>query len=204
MGKYDDWKRGETEALLNMIGATVGAPGDAIARAIFRGEYRITVEKVEQQPQVPDRPPFVGRVVKTITVPAYQAKNFVDAVRLGNFDNADLLGDIKHLWGKEPVGLDKPVNIDLVEFNRNWWHEEVVAWGVENHKPLMETRHTMGISAGLPNEQRDRPIVQASSARDGDVLCLHGDSDWRRLYRGTVASRWGRDFLVGFLSESQP
>ncbi|MSU75324.1 MAG: hypothetical protein EXS55_02315 [Candidatus Magasanikbacteria bacterium] len=86
MGKYDDWKRGETEALLNMVG------GSEIARAAFRGEYKITVEKIASKQ--PERPPLVGRVVKTIIIPAYSAADFAEAVRLGKFDNERNLGDI--------------------------------------------------------------------------------------------------------------
>ncbi len=42
MGKYNDWTRGEEEAILNMIGGT------DIARAVLRGERKLTVESVVQ------------------------------------------------------------------------------------------------------------------------------------------------------------
>ena len=195
MGKYDNWRRGEEEALLNLIG------GIEIARGAFRGEYRITVVRVDQPKPAP-KPTLVGRVAKTIIIPAYSAAGFAEAVRLGNFDNARDLGDIIRLWGNEPVGLDKPVKIDLVEFNREWWNDEALAWGTENNKRPMETSHTIGIAAGLPEEQRARPIVQVGSVSHGRVLCLSGNSGYRYLSRGTVGSGWNRLYLVGFVSES--
>ena len=38
--------------------------------------------------------------------------------------------------------------------------------------------------------------------RDGNVLYLNGNSDWRNLNRNTVKSNWNRNFVVGFLSQS--
>lgn len=43
MGKYNDWTRGEDEAILNIIGGT------DIARDILRGKYKLTVEKVVRE-----------------------------------------------------------------------------------------------------------------------------------------------------------
>jgi len=40
MGKYNDWTRGEGEALLNIVG------GVDIARVVLRGERKLTVEKI--------------------------------------------------------------------------------------------------------------------------------------------------------------
>lgn len=197
MAKYHNWTFGDAEALINVLG------GDEIARAIKDRKLKVTVESI-MSPQPPARPRLVGRVWKTIVVPSYRAQDFAAAVRLGKFDNADSLGDIKRLWGKEPVGFDKPVTIDLVEFDRNWEHDEVVAWGKEFKKTPMLTAHTMGIAAGLPNEQRERPIVQVTSVQGGSALYLRGDSVWRDLDRPLVASAWDRLYVVGFLSESQP
>lgn len=194
MAKYAGWTLGETEALLNIIG------GPDVARAVLRGERKLTVEAASK-PESPARPQLVGKVWKTIIVPAYTAKDFADAASLGNFDNRDSLGDTIRLFGKERVGLVEIVKIDLVEFDRNWWYDEAVAWGEQNKKPPMATAHTMGISAGLPDEQRKRPIVELGSVRDGDVLCLNGSSGWRYLDRNTVKGRWPRDCVVGFLSE---
>jgi hypothetical protein len=50
MGKYDNWTRGEDEALLNMIG------GLDVARAILRGKRKIIVEEVAK----PQPPPQVA------------------------------------------------------------------------------------------------------------------------------------------------
>ena len=49
MGKYNDWTRGEGEALLNIIGGT------DIARAVLRGERKLVVEQVAQQSDKPAR-----------------------------------------------------------------------------------------------------------------------------------------------------
>ena len=195
MAKYDGWTLGETEALLNKVG------GVEVARAVLRGERKLSVEAASQ-PQPPVRPPLTGRVVKTLTVPAYGAEDFAEAVQLGKFDNERDLGDTTRQFGKEQVGLDKPVQIDLVEFDRDWWKDEAVAWGVANgHKKPIDPAHLLGISTGLPNEQRERPIVELGSVRDGRVLCLGGNSGWRRLGRDTVEGDWRRDYLVGFVSE---
>ena len=43
-------------------------------------------------------------------------------------------------------------------------------------------------------------IFVVGSARDGNVLYLNGNSDWRNLNRNTVANRWNRNYLVGFVS----
>lgn len=148
------------------------------------------------------KPPLVGRVVKTIIIPAYEATDFADAVRLGNFNNANALGDTIRQFGKEQVGLDKPVKIDLVEFDRDWWNDEAIAWGVANgNRKPMRTAHIMGIAIKLPDEQRKRPIAELGSVQHGHVLYLYGSSGWRNLYRDAVESYWNRRYLVGFLSE---
>lgn len=195
MAKYGGWTLGETEAILNVVG------GVDVARAVLRGERKLIVEAAPKPQATVLRPPLVGKVWKKIVVPAYTAKDFAEAVRLGNFDNRDSLGNIPRLWGNESVGLEKPAKIDLVEFDRNWWYDEAVVWGEQNKKPLMETAHTMGIAAGLPNEQRERPIVQLCSVQGGRVLDLNGGSDWRGLSRGAVEDGWNRVCVVGFLSE---
>lgn len=195
MAKYNDWTRGEDEALLNVVG------GVDVARAVLRGERKLVVEAAPKL-QAPTRPPLVGKVWKTIVVPAYQAGNFAETVRLGNFDNADSLGDTIRQFGKEQVGLNKPVEIDLIEFDRDWWQDEALAWGTANgNKQPIAIAQLMGIAAGFPNEQRERPIVELGSMQDGDVLCLFGGSGWRDLCRDTVESGWYRDYLVGFVSE---
>ncbi len=193
MGKYDNWTRGENEALLNIIG------GVDVARAILRGERKLTMDIVRPRPR--PRPRLVGRVVKTVLVPAYQARNFAEAVKLGKFDNADSLGDLTRQFSPEQVGIAQSVKIELVEFDRNWWKDEAVTWGTENGKKPMAAAHTLGIAAGLPDEQRDRPIVELGSVQGGHVLYLYGGSDWRDLDRGTVEGYWCRYYLVGFLSE---
>ena len=195
MGKYDDWQRGEDEALLNLVG------GVEVARGVFRGEYRLTVEKVApEQRGAPVRPPLTGKVAKTIVIPAYDVADFAEAVRLGRFDNNT--AEIVRSFGKERVGLNKPVKIDLVEFDRDWWKDEAIAWGVENggKKPI-GTAHLMGLAIKLPNEHRERLIVELGSVQRGHVLCLHGYPGWRRLRRNSVKGGWYRYCRVGFLSE---
>lgn len=124
------------------------------------------------------------------------------AVRLGKFDNEGNLGDLIRQFAKERVGLDKPVKIDLVGFDREWWDDEARAWGKANGRPkTIETCHTMGIAIGLPGEQRENPIVALGSQQQGDVLCLYGCSGWRNLDRHTVEGFWHRHSLVGFVSE---
>lgn len=195
MAKYDGWTLGETEALLNKVG------GVDMARAVLRGECNLIVEAAPK-PQTPARTPLVGCVVQTIIVPAYAASDFAEAVRLGSFDSVDSLGYTTSQFGKERVGLAKPVKIALVEFNGNWWKDEAIAWGKENgNKRPIAVAHLMGIAIGLPNEQREHPIVELGSVRDGLVLCLVGDSDWRYLRRDTGEGNWGRNYLVGFVSE---
>ena len=154
---------------------------------------------VTSEPAKPVRAPLIGRVVKTITIPAYEASSFVEAVRLGRFDN-DTNDTVRH-FADECVGLAQPTKVDMVEFDRDWWFDEVLAWGIENggKKPIA-TAHTMGIAIGLPNEQRGRPIV-GGSVRQGHVLYLVGDSRWRLLNRGAVEGGWCRHCLFGFLSE---
>ncbi len=193
MAKYDGWTLGETEALLNVVG------GVEVARAVLRGERKLTVEAAPK-PQAPARPQLIGRVVKTVTIPAYEAANFAEAVRLGQFENDT--ADIVRRFARERVGLAKPTKVDLVEFDRDWWNDEAIAWGVENgSKKPIQAAHTMGIAIKLPNEQRERPIVELGSVRVGGVLYLDGFSAWRCLCRGTVESGWHRDCLVGFVSE---
>ncbi|MBI2552309.1 hypothetical protein HYW17_03375 [Candidatus Uhrbacteria bacterium] len=191
MAKYDGWTLGETEALLNVVG------GVDVARAVLRGERTLTINQIAR-PEQP-KPPLAGKVVKTIIVPAYTAEDFAEAVRLGKFDNDT--GNIVRQFAKEWVGLDKSVRIDLVEFNRDWWRNEAIAWGVANGKEPIAVAHLMGIAAGLPNEQRERFIVELGSVRDGLVLYLRGSSGWRGLGRGAVRGAWARDSLVGFVSE---
>jgi hypothetical protein len=140
-------------------------------------------------------------VVKTITVPAYSAADFAEAVRLGKFDNERDLGDLIRQFAKELVGLAKPTKVDLVGFDRDWWNDEAIAWGVENgNKSPIQTAHTMGIAIKLPNEQREAPIVALGSVQQGNVLYLNGNSDWRNLNRNTVKDNWNRNYLVGFVS----
>lgn len=158
-------------------------------------------KKTEEVPPQPvTRPPLVGRVVKKIVVPAYSAADFAEAVRLGKFDNDT--GETVRQFAEERVGLATPAKVDLVEFDRNWWNDEALAWGMANgNKKPIETAHTMGIAIKLPNEQRERPIVELGSVRHGYVLCLFGGSIWRHLSRDAVEGGWGRDYLVGFVSE---
>lgn len=152
------------------------------------------------EPVKPARPPLVGRVVKTITIPAYESSSFAEAVRLGKFDNDTI--DIVHQFADERVGLAKPTKVELVEFDRDWWNDEALAWGIENgNKKPIETVHIMGIAIKLPNEQRERPIVVGGSVRRGGVLCLDGSSHWRSLDRDSVKDDWDRSCLFGFLSE---
>lgn len=195
MAKYDGWTLGETEALLNVVG------GVEVARAVLRGERKLIVEVVPM-PQAPARPPLVGRVVKTITVPAYAASDFAEAVRLGNFDNRDTLSNITRQFAKERVGLGKAVTVELVEFDRDWWSDEAIAWGKENgnKKPIVPA-HLLGIAIKLPDEQRELTIVELGSVRDGLMLFLYDNSGRRCLGRETVKSRWPRHFLLGFVSQ---
>jgi hypothetical protein len=137
-----------------------------------------------------------------ITVSAYQAKDFVEAVCLGDFDNADALDDVKRLWGKESVGLNESVKIDLVQFNRAWWYDEAEAWGKKHKRTPMQTAHTMGIAADDPEvHQYLCPIAQITSDRDGQMLYYHGPGYWRFLNRFSIKCSWPRDFVVGFLSK---
>jgi len=43
-------------------------------------------------------------------------------------------------------------------------------------------------------------IFVGGSARDGNVLYLNGNSDWRNLNLNTVKGNWNRNYLFGFLS----
>ncbi|GEM_PF-3191771 len=192
-GKYLDWTRGEEEALLNVVGGT------EVARAVFRGEKKITVQDIVRQ-QPPPKPPLVGTVVKTITLKPYNVKSVAEAIKLGKYDGVD--GDIAALFADDEVGLTKPQKVVFVEFDRNWTDAEVLAWAKENgdKKPLLP-KHIYGIGIQYPEEQRKAPIVGLGSVRDGRVLCLIGRSDWRILDRYSVSFDWLRLFLVGFLSE---
>ena len=196
MAKYHEWTFGDAEALINVLG------GDQIAREIKDQKRYFTVGDLIR-PEPPARPPLTGRVAKTIIIPAYSTADFAAAIRLGNFDNARDLGDVTLQWSKEPVGLAKPTKVDLVEFDRDWWMDEAIAWGVANgNKKPIGPAHLLGIAAGLPEEQRERPIVELGSVREGSVLYLGGGSGWRSLNRRTVKGSWLRRCLVGFVSES--
>lgn len=165
------------------------------------GQLKIKFEPLASA-EPPTKPPLTGRVVKTITIPDYKVSDFAEAVQLGNFDNRDALGDVIRQFAKERVGLAKAVKIDLVEFDRDWWEAEALTWGEENGKKNpIGAAHLMGIAIKLPDEQREWPIVELGSVRGGRVLCLRGDSDWRRLFRHAVEGRWRRLCLVGFVSE---
>ncbi len=192
-GKYLDWTRGEEEALLNIVGGT------EVARAVLRGDKKLTVENIAPQQSVTP-PPLVGTVVKTITLKPYNAKSVAEAIKLGKYDGVD--GDIVQLFADDEVGLTTAQKVILVQFDRNWTNTEVLAWAKENgdKKPILP-KHIYAIGAQHPEEQRKRSIAGCGSVRDGSVLCLGGNSDWRRLRRGSVSVGWGQGCMVGFLSE---
>ena len=43
-------------------------------------------------------------------------------------------------------------------------------------------------------------IFVGGSVRQGNVLYLNGNSNWRNLNRNTVKDNWNRNCLFGFLS----
>lgn len=192
MAKYEGWTLGETEALLNVVG------GVDVARAVLRGERKLTIEEIVRQAP-PPKSPLVGSVVKVIHLTPYQAKSFADAVKRGNYDNDT--ADLVRQFGKDEVGLDAAVDIHLVQFDRDPWNDEMIAWGAESHKKPMQNKHLLGIGIQQPEEQRKALIVELGSARGGRVLYLYGDSDWRSLRRGSLEVGWDRDYLFGFVSE---
>lgn len=193
MSKYGDWTRGETEALLNIVGGT------DIARAVLRGERKLTVEEIVRQ-QPPAKPSLVGTLVKKLVVKPYKAKSLAEAIKLGKYDGHD--GDIVTIFADDEVGLTEEVSVDLFQYDRNWTYDEVAVWAKENggKKPILP-KHIHGIGINLPDEQREAPIVETGSVRRGRVLYLRGRSDWRGLGCDTVEGRWPRVCLVGFLSE---
>ncbi|OGH88357.1 MAG: hypothetical protein A3J93_04875 [Candidatus Magasanikbacteria bacterium RIFOXYC2_FULL_42_28] len=192
MGKYDDWRRGETEALLNMLG------GADVARAIFRGERKLVVEDVTRPALTPPSP-LIGTVVRTLVLQPYKVSSVAEAIKIGKYDGTD--DNIVRQFANDEVGLAKPASVILVQFDRDPFREEMLAWGKENAKPPILPKHLLAIGVQHPDEQRNAPIVELGSARDGSVLYLYGDSDWRGLYLDTVKGRWRRRFLFGFLSE---
>lgn len=147
------------------------------------------------------RPLLDGKLYKSLVVPAYNARDFAEAVKLGKFDNEGDLGRLISRWGDEPVGLQESTKIDLIEFDRNWSYDDVLAWGRAHSKRPMVTTHLMGVAIGLPNEQRERPIVELGSVLGGDVIYLDGGSNWRHLNYPSVGDAWLWSFVVGFLGE---
>lgn len=192
MAKYEGWTLGETEAILNVIGGT------DVARAVLRGERKLTVEPVAQQ-RPASKPPLVGTVVKELRLDPYQAKSIAEAIKLGKYDYHD--SDIVQLFKSEEVGLFKPVYVNLVQFDRDPFYDEMVAWAKMNGKKPILPKHLFAVGIQHPEEQRQAPIVALGSVRHGNVLYLYGPSDWRNLDRDTVQSRWIRNCLFGFLSE---
>ncbi|MDO8509517.1 MAG: hypothetical protein Q7S24_00035 [bacterium] len=192
MGKYDDWKRGEDEALLNIVG------GLEVARAILRGEYRLIVEQVVRQKQTAVvLSPLVGNIVKTVHLKPYQTSSVAEAIKLGKYNGVDEV--IVSDFAGEEVGITKAVSVNFVEFDRDPNEEEIIVWA--NGKKPIQAKHILAIGSQHPEEQRVRPIVGLGSVQSGHVLYLDGSSDWRYLDRITLAARWSRGCLFGFLSE---
>ena len=68
MSKYSEWNLGQIEALINAVG------GDEVARAVLRGERKLTIEQiVRQQPTA--KPPLVGILVKTLHLNPYKVES---------------------------------------------------------------------------------------------------------------------------------
>lgn len=193
MAKYDGWTLGETEALLNVVGGT------DTARAVLRGERKLTVEEIVRQQPAP-KPPLVGNFVKTLQLNPYKVKSVKDAIKLGKYNSHD--GDIVQLFASDDVGLTEAVSVDLVRFDRDLFYDEMLAWAKENgdKKPIMP-KHLYAIGIQHPEEQRKAPIVALGSVQHGSVLYLSGYSVWRNLNRNAIESGWNRDCLFGFLSE---
>ncbi len=191
--KYGNWTRGEDEALLNIVG------GEEIARAVLRGDKKITVEDVVRQ-QPPTKPPLIGTVVTTLTLKPYSAKSVAEAIKLGKYNGVD--DDIVTLFADDEVGLATAVNVTLVQFDRYSFANEVLDWAKANgdKKPILP-KHIHAIGIQHCEEQRKLPIVGLGSVRGGRVLCLFGNSVWRGLLRVSVSVDWDRLCLFGFLSE---
>ncbi len=193
MAKYDGWTLGETEAILNIIGGT------DVARAVLRGERKLMVEQVVRQ-QPAAKPPLVGTLVKTLHLKSNKVKSIKDGIKLGKYDGHD--GDIADLFKEDEVALTELVSVDLWQFDRDPYYDEMIAWAKENgNKQPVLTKHILAIGIQHPEEQRNAPIVALGSVQHGYVLCLDGGSDWRYLRRDAVRSGWDRDCLFGFLSE---
>lgn len=178
----------------------LGKPRTKGVEVSQKGKEMGKIMGTDQFATAPVWPLLLGRVVKTIIIPAYSAADFAEAVRRGRFDDWGDLDDIIRQFAKQRVGLDKPTKVDLVGFDCEWWDDEARAWGKANGRPkTIDICHIMGIAIKLPREEN--LIVALGSRRQGDVLCLDGFSGCRRLLRLTVGSYWSRYCLVGFLSK---
>lgn len=191
MAKYEGWTLGETEAILNVIGGT------DIARAVLRGERKLTVEDIVKQQPAP-KPLLVGTVVKTLRLAPYQVKSLAEAIKLGKY--SDHNSDIPRLFAGDELGLTEAMNVDLVQFDRDPYYDEMIAWAKANgdKQPILP-KHIHAIGIQHPEEQRNAPIVELGSVQDGHVLCLDGASGWRYLGLGMVGGRWSRFCLFGFV-----
>lgn len=198
MAKYGDWKLGQIEALINIIG------GDKVARAVLSGECGIIVEPKE--PPLPRRPvpepPIVGTLVKTLDLKSNNVRSHKHAIKLGKYDTCDKR--IITLFVDDEADLAESMSVDLYQFDRSPSYDEILAWAKGNgdKKPIMP-KHIHAIGIQYPEEQRQAPIVALGSVRHGNVFHLYGYPDYRHLDYRSV--RHGincrNDSLFGFISE---
>ena len=151
------------------------------------------------------RAPLVCTGSRQITVPPYQASDFITAAKLGHFTDRNFDFAAK-LFGQEPVGLERGISIDLIYFNRpDWFKHEVVAWAKDNGRQFIEMRHTMGIAIGLPELLAQQYIFDFSCIKDGYALALGGHYGHRYMECRRVTEEcrhdWWHRCTVGFLSK---
>lgn len=167
---------------------------DLALQAIVEGRFE---EIVRQQPT--PKPPLVGTVVKTLHLKPNKMQSIKNAIKLGKYDG--VTGDIVELFASDEVSLTEAADIQLVQFDRDPFYDEMLAWGTANNKKPMLGKHLHAIAVQYPEEHCLAPIVALGSVQHGSVLSLRGNSFWRYLNRYTGQSRWYRSCLFGFLSE---
>lgn len=168
------------------------------------GTLRIRFETVASSPRS-QTPAITGTVIKDITIPGYAEICFAEAIRLGKFDNdsASPLDDTVRLFGEVRVGLDAPVRMEFVRFDRNYCMSEALAWGKEHGKKRpINISHLMGIAIRLPDELREYTVVESGTMSGDGTFYLYHIDKWRYLDHCVLGIPLDQNYLVGFVSES--
>jgi len=200
MGKYNDWKLGQIEALINIIG------GDEVARAVLSGECGIIVEPKEPPlpVQKPPKLPLVGTVVKTLYLKPDRVKSFKKGIKRGKYNTQSVTtGYSPRKFTHDEVDLIEPVSVDLIQFNQRASYDEMLVWAKENGgKVWMQFKHLFAIGIQHTEEQRGVSIMAIGSEDPNAYGAYEFSSGQRHLYKTAKSGTdWSEISLFGLLND---